>query len=52
MELNALLRLILYWKRLILSKAPPDGYTLLVSGSSVFTFPLLQEAPYDPVRDF
>ena len=36
----------------ILSNAPADGYTLLVSGSSVFTFPLLQKAPYDPVRDF
>ena len=36
----------------IISNAPPDGYTLLVSGSSVFTFPLLQKAPYDPVKDF
>src|SRR5688572_8679549 len=36
----------------ILSQAPPDGYTLLVSGSSVFTFPLLQKAPYDPIKDF
>jgi tripartite-type tricarboxylate transporter receptor subunit TctC len=33
------------------SKAPPDGYTLLVIGSSVWIFPLLQKAPYE-VSDF
>ena len=34
------------------SKAPPDGYTLLVAGSGIWLFPLLQKAPYDVVRDF
>jgi tripartite-type tricarboxylate transporter receptor subunit TctC len=36
----------------IVSKAPPDGYTLLFFGSTFWTGPLLQKAPYDPVRDF
>ena len=31
----------------VVSQAPPDGYTLLVSGASVWTLPLLQKAPYD-----
>src|SRR5262245_32645287 len=35
----------------IASKAPPDGYTLLVNGNSVWTYPLLRKAPYDAVRD-
>ncbi|MBI4189464.1 MAG: tripartite tricarboxylate transporter substrate binding protein [Betaproteobacteria bacterium] len=35
----------------IVSKAPPDGYTLLLSASLWLT-PLLQNTPYDPVRDF
>ncbi len=30
----------------------PDGYTLLVQGSSFWVGPLLQQAPYDVVRDF
>lgn len=35
------------------SKAPPDGYTLLVAGSSFMLGPLLTKKPtYDPVRDF
>ena len=34
------------------SKAAPDGYNLLIQGSTVWVFPLLQKAPYDPVRDF
>ena len=35
------------------SKAPPDGYTLLVAGSSFMLGPLLVKKPtYDPVRDF
>lgn len=34
------------------AKAPPDGYTLLVNGSSFWIGPLLQKAPYDPVSDF
>jgi tripartite-type tricarboxylate transporter receptor subunit TctC len=36
----------------IVSQAPPDGYTLLADGSSFWVTPLLQKAPYDPVRDF
>ena len=35
------------------SKAPPDGYTLLLHGSSIWLTPFLQDnVPYDPVRDF
>ena len=37
---------------LMVSKAPPDGYTLLLYGSTMWITPLLQSAPYDPVRDF
>ncbi len=34
------------------SKANPDGYTLLVYGSTVWLLPLLRSnVPYDPVRD-
>src|SRR5262245_24515858 len=36
----------------IVSKAPADGYTLLVSGSNFWLGPLLQATPYDPVKDF
>ena len=36
----------------IVSKAPPDGYTLIVIGNSFWTLPLLRTVPYDPVRDF
>jgi len=36
----------------VASKAPSDGYTLLVNGSTLWVFPLLRKAPYDPVRDF
>ena len=36
----------------IVAKAPPDGYSLLVSGGSFWINPLLQKAPYDPVKDF
>src|SRR5262245_40386801 len=36
----------------IVSKAPPDGYTLLVAGDSLPIFPLLQKASFDVVRDF
>jgi len=35
-----------------LSKAAPDGYTLLSSGSNVWITPLMQVVPYDPTRDF
>jgi len=36
----------------IVSRAPPDGYTLLVAGSSTWTGPLLQKSTYDPIKDF
>ncbi len=36
----------------LVSRAPPDGYTLLVSSSSLWIVPLLQSVPFDPVRDF
>ena len=35
------------------SKAAPDGYTLLLNGSTIWLGPLLQDGfRYDPVRDF
>ena len=34
------------------AKAPPDGYTLLYYGSSVWVLPFLEKTPYDPVKDF
>ena len=34
------------------SKSPPDGYTLLVNGASLWVIPLVQKVPYDVVRDF
>ncbi len=34
------------------AKAPPDGYTLLVSTQIVWLLPFMQNAPFDPVRDF
>jgi tripartite-type tricarboxylate transporter receptor subunit TctC len=34
------------------AKAPPDGYTLFVTGDTLWTLPLLQKTPYDPVKDF
>jgi len=36
----------------IVSRAPPDGYTLLVAGGSILILPLLQKTPYDPMKDF
>ena len=37
----------------IAMKAPPDGYTLLVSTSAGLVLnPLLGKLPYDPIRDF
>ena len=36
----------------IVAKAPPDGYTLLLDGGSFWIAPLIQETPYDVVRDF
>jgi tripartite-type tricarboxylate transporter receptor subunit TctC len=35
------------------SKAPPDGYTLLYTAASTWLVTLLQkDVPYDPIRDF
>ena len=35
------------------AKAPPDGYTLLYYGSTVWLVPFLRDTvPYDPVKDF
>ena len=36
----------------IVSRATPDGYTLLTMGSPMWIGALLQKTPYDPVRDF
>jgi tripartite-type tricarboxylate transporter receptor subunit TctC len=35
----------------IVAKAPPDGHTLLLDSTSVWIGPLIQETPYDAVRD-
>jgi len=34
------------------AKAPPDGYTLVMQGASLWLNPLLQKVSYDAVRDF
>jgi tripartite-type tricarboxylate transporter receptor subunit TctC len=37
----------------IVSKAPPDGYTLMVNGNSFWLSPLVRtSSPYDPLKDF
>jgi tripartite-type tricarboxylate transporter receptor subunit TctC len=36
----------------IVAKAPPDGYTLLVSGSPHWIGPLIEKMNYDPIKDF
>jgi tripartite-type tricarboxylate transporter receptor subunit TctC len=36
----------------VVSRAPPDGYTLLVDSSSFWLAPLLQDVPYDPQKHF
>src|SRR5688572_29776017 len=36
----------------VAAKAAPDGYNLLVNGSSQWIGPLIQKLSYDPVRDF
>ena len=34
------------------AKAPPDGYTFLLTATSFTTNPALKPAPFDPVKDF
>jgi len=37
----------------ILAKAPPDGYTVLYYGSTIWLLPFLREkVPFDPMKDF
>ena len=36
----------------IVSKAPPDGHTVLIYNNTLWIGPLLQDASYDAVRDF
>ena len=36
----------------IVAHASPDGYTLLLFGSTIWLLPLLESVPYDPARDF
>ena len=36
----------------VVSRAPADGYTILVAGGIFTILHLLQETPYDPIRDF
>jgi tripartite-type tricarboxylate transporter receptor subunit TctC len=36
----------------IVAKAPPDGHTLLVTGSAHWIGPLVEKVSYDPIRDF
>ena len=36
----------------LVTKAPPDGYSLMLNGSTIWLHPFLQDkAPYDPLRD-
>lgn len=35
----------------IVAKASPNGYTMLLYNNALWTGPLLQKTPYDPVRD-
>ena len=36
----------------LVAKAPPDGHTLLVTGSAHWIGPLVEKTNYDPIRDF
>jgi tripartite-type tricarboxylate transporter receptor subunit TctC len=36
----------------IVARAMPNGYTLLLYNNTLWTGPLIQKAPYDPVLDF
>src|SRR5258706_5710658 len=35
----------------IVSKSPPDGYTLTVAGGAIWLTPLMRKVPYDVVTD-
>ena len=34
------------------ARSQPDGYTVLLSGTTFYVAPLTQKMPYDPVKDF
>ena len=34
------------------AKSAPDGYTILLTGSTIVLLPLLTKTPYDPIKDF
>ena len=34
------------------ARATPDGHTLLLYSNGIWTLPLMQKVPYDPVKDF
>ncbi|MCC6534317.1 MAG: tripartite tricarboxylate transporter substrate binding protein [Burkholderiales bacterium] len=34
------------------ARSAPDGYTLLMASASFLLYPLMQQSPYDPLRDF
>ena len=36
----------------VVSKAPPDGCTLLIAGAALWLGPFMRKTPYDPVKDF
>ena len=36
----------------VVAKAAPDGYTVLVAGSTHWLAPLIEKVSYDPLRDF
>ena len=36
----------------IVARAAPDGYTLLIIGSTLWLGPLFRRAPFDPLKDF
>jgi tripartite-type tricarboxylate transporter receptor subunit TctC len=36
----------------VVAKAAPDGYTVLVAGSTHWIAPLIEKVSYDPLRDF
>jgi tripartite-type tricarboxylate transporter receptor subunit TctC len=36
----------------LVSKATPNGYTLLLYNNALWIGPLIQTTPYDPLRDF